>query len=56
VVNQPVTAVLRYCWFYFSKLEITQPEISISLQLSGKLSQQRKAAERYQRFPKLHCK
>lgn len=41
-----VKAVSRYGWFYFSKPEITQTEIYISLQQSGKLSPQREAAER----------
>jgi hypothetical protein len=45
-IKRAITAVSRYGWFYFSKPEITQPEIYISLQQSGKLSPQREAAER----------
>jgi hypothetical protein len=47
------TAVSRNGWFYFSKPEITQPEIYISLQQSGKSSPLREAAER-QVVKKLH--
>jgi hypothetical protein len=45
-----LTAVSRYGWFYFSKPEITQPEIYISLQQSGKLSPLLEATQRCMPF------
>jgi hypothetical protein len=46
--GQPLTAVSRNGAFSLSKPEIAQKEIYISLQLTGKSSPLREAAERYQ--------